>query len=300
MLNNSILVFTPTYNRAYILPKLFESLKRQTNANFSWLIIDDGSSDNTREVVEEFQKSTCFRIEYVYQKNGGKHVAINHMLDIAESDLVLIVDSDDYLSNDAIDTIINDYNRLTEKSSLCEMIYLRGYPDTNKPIGSGFVDTNILVDPIEYFINGKASGDKVSIISLKIWKKYRFPIFNNENFMGEDVLWHEVYRDKYKAYISNKIIYYCEYREDGLSLAGRSMRLNNPWGGMEHAKAFSTKGLHFDIRAKYSVLYSCYSKFAGLKIHEAAKNFKNGNGMFLLGYIPGIILYNYWKRKYLK
>ena len=100
----TITVFTPTYNRAYILPKLYESLKKQTCMNFEWLIIDDGSTDDTSEVVKTF-KTDKFPILYYYKKNGGKHTAMNYSHPYINGDLLFIVDSDDVLTNDAIETI---------------------------------------------------------------------------------------------------------------------------------------------------------------------------------------------------
>ena len=98
-----ITVFTPTYNRAYIIKNLFNSLKNQTFQNFEWIIVDDGSTDNTEEVVKEWlNESLFFKIKYHKQKNGGKHTAINKGLELASGDVFFIIDSDDYITNDAL------------------------------------------------------------------------------------------------------------------------------------------------------------------------------------------------------
>ncbi len=102
-------VFTPTYNRGYCLRNLYESLKRQTSNNFLWLVIDDGSNDNTKELCLEFQKENRVEMVYYYQQNGGKHVAHNKAVEICQTELFLCVDSDDILSDQAVETIENAY-----------------------------------------------------------------------------------------------------------------------------------------------------------------------------------------------
>ena len=97
-----ITVFTPTYNRAYTLERLYKSLLNQTSYDFEWLIVDDGSTDNTSELIKSFQNNQLFDVRYYKQGNGGKHVAINKGVELAEGELFFIVDSDDYLTDDAI------------------------------------------------------------------------------------------------------------------------------------------------------------------------------------------------------
>lgn len=101
-------IFTPTYNRASYLNILFESLQRQTNKNFEWILIDDGSTDDTEKVAEEIKKQANFPFYYFKKENGGKHTAINYGTKYANGEMFFIVDGDDYLGNNAIQ-MINDY-----------------------------------------------------------------------------------------------------------------------------------------------------------------------------------------------
>ena len=105
MNDNLITVFTPTYNRGYTLENLFNSLLVQTNKNFEWLIVDDGSTDNTEDLVNRFKDVSSFKIRYIKKKNGGKHTAINCGVNLAEGFLFFIVDSDDQLTKDAIENL---------------------------------------------------------------------------------------------------------------------------------------------------------------------------------------------------
>ena len=101
-----ITVFTPSYNRAYILPQLYNSLVGQTSGDFEWVVVDDGSTDNTSELLSQWEKSTSFTIKWQTQPNQGKHIAINTGVLMASGELFFIVDSDDYLTNDAIEKVI--------------------------------------------------------------------------------------------------------------------------------------------------------------------------------------------------
>ena len=98
-----ITIFTPTYNRAYILPRLFQSLKNQKATNFEWLIVDDGSSDDTESVVNEFIKDADFNIRYYKQNNQGKHIALNFAALNAEGEWIITIDSDDFVEIDSED-----------------------------------------------------------------------------------------------------------------------------------------------------------------------------------------------------
>lgn len=102
-------IFTPTYNRAYILSKAWESLCSQTNHNFIWLIVDDGSSDNTRQLIAHWKKESPFTIEYVFQNNSGKHIARDRAIDLCITPLFMTLDSDDYLIPEAVELIYGYY-----------------------------------------------------------------------------------------------------------------------------------------------------------------------------------------------
>lgn len=299
-------VFTPTYNRANYLGKAYESLKKQTCHQFKWLIIDDGSTDDTEAVVQEFFRDRCIDLEYIYQSNGGKHAAINHLLDIVESELVLILDSDDYLSETAVETVIDDYMELKKQNSdqleeLCEMIYLKADFSGNI-VGTEFPGTQI-IDARQMIAEKIGSGDKCNVILTDKFKKCRFPVHENERFMGETVLWYQVYRQFHKVFVSNKVLYHCEYLDTGLTKLGRQLRINTPLGGMDYAKSLITIGNpSFAMKCKASLLYVSYERFAGKSNSEAWTGAKDNLKCDFVRscYLPGILLYHYWKFKYSK
>ena len=106
-MDKTLTIFTPAYNRAYTLHKCYESLKRQTNKNFKWMIIDDGSTDNTVDLVAKWKEKSDFEIIYIYKQNGGMHTAHNTAYENIYTELNMCIDSDDYLTDDAIDKILS-------------------------------------------------------------------------------------------------------------------------------------------------------------------------------------------------
>ena len=107
----TITIITPTYNRAILLKRLYESLKNQTNYDFEWLIVDDGSTDDTQTVIQEFEKENLIAIQSLRQDNGGKHRALNRGIARVNTELIFIVDSDDYLPKDAVDLILRYHKK---------------------------------------------------------------------------------------------------------------------------------------------------------------------------------------------
>ncbi|MGC8972440.1 MAG: glycosyltransferase family A protein, partial [bacterium] len=110
-----ITLFTPTYNREKLLSRLYESIKRQSFSNFEWIIVDDGSTDNTEQMVESWLKESTFDIRYFYQQNSGKHIAINKGVREARGELFFIIDSDDWLGDDSLQDIWQTWQSIPEK-----------------------------------------------------------------------------------------------------------------------------------------------------------------------------------------
>lgn len=230
-----VTIFTPTYNRAYILENLKNSLLRQTNKDFEWLIIDDGSTDSTDILVKEWiNKIEEFPIRYYYVNNGGKCRAINKALDLANGELFFTMDSDDYLSDDAVEKIINWEKELPKDQKFCGIIGNRGYTvnDTiNKYFKEEYIDTDML-KASDYQEDGNyvLSGERAHIFYTKIHRMYRYPEIKGEKFMTEAVTWNRMAHDGYKVRFYNDIIWIFKYQNDGLTQAGHKLFLDNPYG----------------------------------------------------------------------
>lgn len=255
-MNNLITVFTPTYNRANTLMSLYRSLAAQTSHDFEWLIVDDGSTDDTEELVERLKKETTqFPIRYYQQSNGGKHTAINKGVSLARGYLFFIVDSDDYLTKDAIGKVISWERSIVRKEHFAGISGNRGFSETEL-IGATFegefVDASAL-EREKYNI----SGDKAEVYYTDVLRKYPFPVFENERFLTESVVWNRMAADHYKIRWFNQIIYITEYREDGLTKRYTQLLSENPRGYaldvVERIKFF-----HYNRKRKDSEYFNYY------------------------------------------
>lgn len=212
-----ITVFTPAYNRGYIIEKLYRSLQRQTFRDFEWIVIDDGSTDDTPEKFARFLEETNdFPIRYIQIPNGGKHRAINRGVAMAEGALFFIVDSDDYLTDDALKIIDKVEKSLpASDTSFAGVCGSRGYTP-EELIGSTFEGEFLDITMLDRDKH-KISGDKAEVFYTEILKKYPFPEFPGENFLTECVVWDRIAADGYRLRFFNEIIYVCNYLPDGLS-----------------------------------------------------------------------------------
>lgn len=242
-----VTVFTPTYNRAYILGDLYHSLQRQTCMDFEWLIVDDGSADDTEALVASWQgEKNPFPIRYVYQENGGKCRAINRGLKEADGRLFFTVDSDDYLTDDAIEKVIRWDGELPKDGHFCGYVGNRGITPTQTPnrlFPGGYLDGTAL-DRYD-----QVDGERAFVFYTEIHRKYLYPEFPGEKFLTEAVTWDLMAHDGYKMRFYNDIIWIWEYKDDGLTRAGYRVFLENPQGA----------GLFFRQKAEF-LHYSLWNK----------------------------------------
>lgn len=292
--NMTLTIVTPTYNRADKLPALYRSLCQQTTYDFDWLIVDDGSKDDTKQVVENIQQEHRFTISYFFKENGGKHTALNLAIQRVTTELFFIVDSDDTLTPDAVETILRDWSRVKDRN-LCGIGYLRGY-DREKVIGDSYTKDGFEDTFINERYNRGINGDKAEVWVTRCMREAGgFPEYPGERFVSESVLWIKMAR-KRSMLFRNKVIYITEYLPGGLSDSGRALRFRCPhlmaYGSLETmSKEFSWK-----IRLKETLLYIVYSKFGHLDFRSILNcPYKM---LVLVGYLPGLMLFHYWKRKY--
>ena len=267
-----VTVFTPTYNRAYILEKLYRSLTNQTNKDFEWLIIDDGSTDNTYEIVKAWlEEDNIFEIKYVKKENGGKHRAVNLSLELARGDLYIIVDSDDYLTNDAIEKIIEKEKTISGKDRFVGIVFNRGSLLNNKIHGKTFKGDYIDATALQrrkYNI----MGDKAEVYYTRILKKYKFPEFEGENFITENVVWLKIANDGYKHRFYNDVIYLGDYLQGGLTDKAVQLEINNFKGYTHYISEALKYKLTFVDRLTLIGVYTRTAKIKGLKYKEISGN----------------------------
>lgn len=285
-----ITILTPTYNRGYILHQAYQSLLLQKNKDFEWLIIDDGSTDNTKEVVREFVKENKITIRYYLKKNGGKHTAVNEGVKKAKGEYILILDSDDLLTKDATEKIKKYCKKYENNEKLACLSFLRVRPD-KKTIGKVYEGTEIISNNIDFRYNKGIMGDMAEVYRTSILKKYPFPVFDNERFLSEAIVWNKIAFEYDTVYI-NEGIYICEYLEDGLSKSSLKVRYNNPVGALENAKLFMNYRFNLMIRLKNAILYDGFSLIAKRKVGYIVQ--ESGHKFLSILFYPAGILFKFW------
>lgn len=223
----TLTVFTPTYNRAYVLKQCYDSLCRQTCKDFVWLIVDDGSSDNTKEIVDEWKvNDNGFEIRYVYKKNGGMHTGHNKAYELIDTELNVCIDSDDFMPDDAVELIINFWKE-NKDSSYSGIIALDVYKN-GQVIGKELPNKKSTTLS-GYYKNG-GQGDKKLIYRTEIINKYPpYPEFEGEKFVPLDYKYLLADQD-YELLIMNKPVCVVEYMEDGSSKNMLRQCYKNPRG----------------------------------------------------------------------
>ncbi len=206
-------IFTPTYNRAKLLLRLYESLRSQTCQDFEWLIVDDGSTDTTEEVVANIIKDTEISIRYLKKENGGKHTAHNLAIKEARGEYFFCVDSDDWLSNNAV----ADIYRAAQKVSLNDYAIVGGkiLADGTRLSAPLSLQTPH-VSFFEQFTQG-ARGEYSIIMKTKVIQEYPFPEIQGERFSTECILYDKMDLNGYTVCPCNEALTICEYQEGGLT-----------------------------------------------------------------------------------
>lgn len=245
-------IFTPTYNRAYIIENLYRSLQRQTATDFEWLVVDDGSQDNTAELFQKWQaEANPFPIRYYYKENGGKCWAINYALDLAEGELFFTVDSDDYLTDDAVEKVLSWVESLPSDEEFCGVAGNLG-TETNQTPNTIFSKPYLDGTALDRYRN--IDGERAMVFYTEIHRKYKYPVFENEKFMTEAVAWNRMAANGYKMRFYNDIIWIYEYLEDGLTKAGNKLFLNNPRGyGLWQRERAEFE--HWSVLHKFRLIY---------------------------------------------
>ena len=271
-----ITVFTPTYNRAYILNRLYLSLQRQSFTCFEWLIVDDGSTDDTEETINKWIDSdNAFAIRYYKKPNGGKHRAVNYGLQLAKGEIFFVVDSDDYLTDDALEKIDHWFLEIEKDKTIVAIAANKGISTIETPnarFKRDYLDSNFL--NMQYYReDGELVlyGEKAIAFYTNIHRKYLYPEFENEKFLTEAIVYNRIAHDGYKTRFFNDIICIFQYMEDGLSADGTDIYLKNPYG---YGLWFKERAdfLHYSLFRKVKMYYSLYCDLKDLySIHTIAK-----------------------------
>lgn len=288
-------ILTPAYNRRGGVLNLYNSLCLQTDKRFEWLIVDDGSTDETKQLVEQIQQEAEFPIRYVYKENGGKHTALNVGISLIETPLTFIVDSDDMLASDAVEVILRYNNRYENESNLCGYSFLRAFPD-GKINGKLFEPDEKVASYIDARINSDDTySDKAEVYFTNALREFPFPEYPGEKFLGEDIIWIRMGR-KYDMVHVNKAIYIGNYQEDGLTKNRRKHNIKSPLGCMHRAEEFMKKDIKLRYRIKAGLQYIIYGSFAEIGIIDlvAKSPYK---ALIIFCVVPGLLLKMRWRHE---
>lgn len=253
-----ITVFTPTYNRGYIIENLYRSLQKQSFTDFEWLVVDDGSSDNTEELFKKWTKEVNdFEIRYYKKDNGGKHRAINYGVSKAQGEWIFIVDSDDSITFNAMEQIYKWINSINAEN-IVSVSGLRG-KNSEIPMGDTLGFGNRYYIDINNLERDKLNlnYDMAEVYRLDILEQYPFPEYDGEKFITESVVWDKIAYDGYKIRFFNEIIYICDYLDDGLTKQGREIFVNNPKGYSHYIKQ-QIKFKNLNIKQRWLIYYNFY------------------------------------------
>ena len=285
MSNFTLTIFTPVYNRAHTIRRTYESLCRQTCKDFEWLVIDDGSTDNTCHLVEGWKAEGLIPIRYVYQENQGMHGAHNTAYKNINTELNTCIDSDDWMPDDAVEKIVTFWKKYGS-DNVAGIIGLDATKE-GKVIGSSFPD-KMVSTTLQGFYRRGGKGDKKLVYRTSVVQKYPpYPLFEGEKYVGLSYLYMLIDQD-YELLTLNHPLVIVEYQQDGSSFNMFKQYWNNPQGFAFLRREYMPYAQGFFERLKVCVHYVSSSiilkdwnfiKKSPLKLMTA------------LAIIPGIILY---------
>ena len=242
-----ITVFTATYNRGHLIQRIYQSLLRQKEFNFEWLVIDDGSQDQTEYLFNDWtSRDNPFEVRYYKQENRGLIRTLNRGIELARGEYFAKIDSDDYVVDDYTTNISKWVASLENSTSLYAVSGVRVTPDgiplkgkwPDIPRELGFVDATDL-ERAAYDLD----ADMCEAWRTDVLRNYPFPVWNGEKFAPEQIVFNQIALDGYKIRWYPVAMSICEYQEGGLTKGARKLEIQNPMG---YAMMYNHK-LKYDI-----------------------------------------------------
>ena len=285
-------ILTATYNRANFLPKLYESIKENLKYNITpeWIIVDDGSIDDTKNIVQSFIDENKVIIKYLYQKNSGKMAAINEAVKMATGDLMVDCDSDDYFVNNSFEIIEKNAEKILNNEKFYGLVFLKR-EENGKISGKEFKQKEYITTMFDLYFKEDIGGEKILVYNSKIRKMYSHQLEHNEKFITEARMYHKM-DEKYKLIAINEVIEQGSYIEDGYTKNINKTFKSNPYGYYMYFKELLEKnmnGVKFSKRLyviKHYILFShlTENKFNANVIKDVLNKF-----LYIILYLPGMM-----------
>jgi len=243
-------ILTPTYNRRHTLPRLYESLCRQRTQDFEWVIVDDGSDDDTMTWAQACQAQAAFPVRALRQDNGGKHSAINLGVRAARMDWILIVDSDDLLTDDAVDRVADALGTAAPAPRLVAGVCFRKADLRGRLLGAECPGKPVPFVGAPTAVGRMVRGDLAYVFRRSLMEALPFPLIPGEKFVPELYIWNQIGdRGEIRFYL-DRIIYLCEYLDDGYTRTFHAQLRRNPAGFLLFYAAQIGREPHWTDKAK--------------------------------------------------
>lgn len=279
-------IFTPVFNRKKLLKRLYKSLLIQEDKRFEWLIIDDGSNDNVDKLIRKWMIDNKIDIRYIYQENQGKYIAHNRGVEYAKGELFFCVDSDDFLANNAVSSILEFWCQNKSKY-ISGILALKGRKN-NKLIGDKLPNRLNNCSLYELSQKHKCKGDRSLIYRTDILKKYMFPEICNVKFIGESIIYDQIDQN-YSMILMREVLTICEYQSQGYTSNAIDLIVKYPIG----YKIYYNQRIDMAFTLKERLRY--IFRYNGFKIMSNDKKYDyKGKYIFLVKALRPLGFLVYW------
>lgn len=292
-------IFTPTYNREKTLHRVYNSLRKQISKNFEWLIIDDGSTDSTYQLVQKWQKKSNFNISYYFQKNSGKYIARNEAIQKAKGEFFITLDSDDACVENALEKLINIWKSISDnkKNKFAGIICLTK-SQNGLIVGDKFPKSNFITNFLKLKYLLKIKGEKWVCLRTEILKKYLFETNIKTKFLPEGIVWSRISRDY--DFLGVNIPLRIYYQDEGNNQLTKASPKKYSVGLAYWHKTILNTELDFFINSpldffKSGILYARFSFHNNTSLKKQFKELNKflGKLIFLSTFILGYLVYLY-------
>lgn len=281
-------IFTPVYNRAHTIPRLYESLCQQNDVDFEWIVIDDGSSDNISEVLVNIIANAPFSVKFYSQKNRGKHTAHNKALKMAAGRYFMIIDSDDWMPPDAINAIASAIDKVDSLGESVAGVSMLSILENGEILGDTFPIDGWVGRSYEYYDKFRIAGDKQNIVRTDVLRNLPYPEFEGEMQVAPGLVWNRVCL-KYEMLHLNIPVQIVEYQCDGLSARIVAMQASSP----KSTELFYTELSKLNV--KKTTKLKALANIARYRLHNKKYNFDgvewNSRLELMLSFCIGALLF---------